>query len=121
MSAQVPQGATPGQTLQIQTASGLLDVVVPPGVSEGQSFQVQVPVVSTSVAAVEVSSNSEVKRNRSPQRKASRKMEVESSDSCSLPIDTSEISPGVNPRSAGDMQQFGRADLPLHSFQRAGK
>merc|ERR1719265_338123 len=43
MSVQVPPGAQPGQTIQIQTASGPMNVTVPQGVTEGQTFQVGVP------------------------------------------------------------------------------
>jgi len=46
MRVQVPEGAGPGTTLQVQSPSGQqIQVAVPPGVSAGQVFQVQVPAV----------------------------------------------------------------------------
>lgn len=52
MSVQVPPGATAGQTLQIQTATGPMNVVIPEGVSEGQNFSVQVPAAAPTVQAI---------------------------------------------------------------------
>jgi len=44
MSVQVPAGASPGTSLQVQSPSGQqVQVVVPAGASAGQVFQVQVP------------------------------------------------------------------------------
>merc|ERR550537_885001 len=50
MSVQVPAGASPGTSLQVQSPSGQqVQVVVPAGVSAGQAFQVQVPAAAPAV------------------------------------------------------------------------
>jgi len=44
MQVQIPGGASPGQTLQVQGPQGqAIQVQIPEGMSPGQTFQVQVP------------------------------------------------------------------------------
>lgn len=50
MMVQVPAGLSGGQSLQVQTPAGLMDVQIPPGLTAGQSFQMQVPVQPTQPA-----------------------------------------------------------------------
>ena len=44
MAVQVPDGLTGGQSLQVQTPTGLMAVQIPPGLTAGQSFQIQLPM-----------------------------------------------------------------------------
>jgi len=58
MQIQCPAGSSAGDTLQINTASGPMQLTVPPGIGEGMSFQVQVPAAApVSIVAATVIAN----------------------------------------------------------------
>ena len=42
INVQVPEGASPGQTLQITTPKGIVQVKIPPDTKPGATFQIQV-------------------------------------------------------------------------------
>eukprot|EP00943_MAST-04B_sp_MAST-4B-sp1_P008949 g8949.t1 len=49
----VPNGATPGMVLSVQTAHGMHQITLPPGAVAGQILQVSVPAPQSAVHAIQ--------------------------------------------------------------------